>query len=80
MFTVKLEVNGRIIKRVDAVRQSDRAYGENRYAVYDGTQPTSLGGRELLGYIVHTYEDGPEVLAKKLLDYAYPVEVYSAHV
>jgi hypothetical protein len=74
MFTVKLEVNGTIVQRIEAIRQSDRAYGENRYAVYEATELK----RRFLGYVVHVYENGASALAKILIDYAWPRGVQSS--
>lgn len=69
MFTVKLEVNGRVIERIDAVRQSDRAYGDNTYNVYNGIKPTYRGGPSLIGTVSHVFEDGASVLAIKLIEF-----------
>ena len=75
MFQVKLEVNHRVIKEIIAVRQSDRAYGDNSYAVY--LAPLSkfrgenwqIADLRNMGYITHVFEDGAEVLAQKMIEF-----------
>lgn len=62
MFTVKLEVNGALIRRLDAVRQSGAAYGQNEYTL-------RIDGAIVPGFTIqHIYEEGALVLAKKIVD------------
>lgn len=71
MLRVTVDINGRAIGRVAAVKQSESTSGLNEYEVYDvrGVKPgesvTEEG--EFLFTITHRYEDGASKLVEIMM-------------
>lgn len=71
MLRVTVDINGRDVCEVCAVRQTEGVDRVNTYNVYDTTEedPDSLANIDKIGTVEHTYEDGCAVLARKVISY-----------
>lgn len=70
MLRVTVDINGREIYQVCAVRQSKRRSGINTYNIYrtnsiSESEPVTNG--EKIGEVEHKYEDGASVLIEKMM-------------
>lgn len=71
MLRVTVDINGRGVCEVCAVRRTEGIEGVNTYDIYDTTDknPDSLSGIDSIGSVEHKYEDGCAVLARKTIAY-----------
>lgn len=71
MLRITIDINGRVLGTIAAVRSSEGTNGTNTYEVYeitdvsDGESVVEHG--EFITEISHTYEDGAATLSEKVL-------------
>lgn len=72
MMRITIDINGRVIGTIAAVRVEEEILDENTYEIYDvdGVDPgeSVVEEGEKLGKVMHTYEDGAAALTRRVME------------